>query len=409
MILVIPSGQQYHLRVGENVIGRGSECDLRLSSEQVSRRHASIRWDGQQARVTDLGSTNGTRLNDRRLEPQQSYPLNPTDRLELGGADGRLEVRASTGVYAEPLVEPYVEPSRPAAGRVPAWLYAIVGVAAVLLIAAIVLLVTMNRPEETTTSVQPTATPTAEGLAAVVTPLAGTVQALLPSVTPLVSVPKVETGKGAGGTGGAAAPQPQAPAAALPAGQIPPINPTSMPELVNSLVKEFVPGEVLQPLSTVVSGLPGGTALPKLPGQGQTPALPAGPKRYPAPVLRGPADGSSFRGDNDQPILEWEPMNNLAANDYYRVIVFYKKDGRELAGGTWMKATSYRVPLWFLRQQEGRFEWQVVIAEATGLPEKNGKLGATVSDPSPRRWFTWAGGGGGGPGPVPTPTPKDQG
>lgn len=48
-------------------IGRQPENDLPLDAEAVSRRHARIDWDGQQARVTDIGSSNGTFFGDRRL------------------------------------------------------------------------------------------------------------------------------------------------------------------------------------------------------------------------------------------------------------------------------------------------------------------------------------------------------
>jgi pSer/pThr/pTyr-binding forkhead associated (FHA) protein len=409
MILITATGQRYDLRVGENIIGRGSECSLRLNSEQVSRRHASIRWDGQRAWITDLGSTNGTRLNGTRLEPRQAHPLSLGDRLELGGPDGQLEVGVNTGVYAEPAVDEFVAPSQPATARLPAWLYVVMAIVGLLLIAAIVLLVTMSRAEDKTAAAKATATPTPSGLAVVATPIAGAIQTVLPSVTAFAAVSKVEAGKSASGAGGGAA-QPQAPAMAVSPGQIPPINPTSMPDLVNSLVKEFVPGEVLQPLGTLMPGLAGGTPLPGLPGQGAAPVLPSGPKRYGAPILRAPGDGASFQGENSIIVLEWQPVNSLGAKDYYRVIVFYRKDGRELVGGTWMKATSYRVPVWFLQQQSGRFEWQVVIAEASDLPEKDGKLGATVSDPSARRWFTWNWGSGGpgpdpGRSPLPSPTP----
>lgn len=54
------------------VIGRGSEADLRVSDPGVSRRHVEIRVrpseDGVVVTAIDLGSTNGTRVNGKRIQ-----------------------------------------------------------------------------------------------------------------------------------------------------------------------------------------------------------------------------------------------------------------------------------------------------------------------------------------------------
>jgi len=54
----------------------------------VSRRHAEIRSDGTTLTVVDLGSMNGTFVNDRRLEPRQATPLRAGDRVRFAA---RLE------------------------------------------------------------------------------------------------------------------------------------------------------------------------------------------------------------------------------------------------------------------------------------------------------------------------------
>ncbi|MDB4963585.1 MAG: Response regulator of zinc sigma-54-dependent two-component system [Myxococcales bacterium] len=46
------------------LIGQSAACDVRLADPQVSRRHAAIELDGERLRVTDLGSTNGTFVDD---------------------------------------------------------------------------------------------------------------------------------------------------------------------------------------------------------------------------------------------------------------------------------------------------------------------------------------------------------
>lgn len=50
----------------------------------VSRLHASIRFEGKQILVTDLGSVNGTRLNGQRISPHKPYPLSHGDIIALG-------------------------------------------------------------------------------------------------------------------------------------------------------------------------------------------------------------------------------------------------------------------------------------------------------------------------------------
>lgn len=48
-------------------IGR-SGCEVLLDDPEISRRHAQIRIDGAKATLVDLGSTNGTFVNDERIE-----------------------------------------------------------------------------------------------------------------------------------------------------------------------------------------------------------------------------------------------------------------------------------------------------------------------------------------------------
>jgi len=78
-------------RMGERVllddkpllIGRGSNCGLILDADSVSRQHARIERSGAGYRVVDLRSTNGTLLNDQRVDYQQ---LRDGDRLYIGKA-----------------------------------------------------------------------------------------------------------------------------------------------------------------------------------------------------------------------------------------------------------------------------------------------------------------------------------
>lgn len=62
------SNRNYVLKSGTNAIGRGNGVDLRISDSGVSRTHAEIAWDGFDAVLTDLQSTNGTSVNDIAIE-----------------------------------------------------------------------------------------------------------------------------------------------------------------------------------------------------------------------------------------------------------------------------------------------------------------------------------------------------
>mgnify|MGYP005861603671 CR=1 FL=1 len=83
------------LRIDEEVImGRVDHHtdflpDVNLSrfgawEKGVSRLHAAIRRRGDALVLVDLGSTNGTFLNDERLAPRQAQQLRDGDRIRLG-------------------------------------------------------------------------------------------------------------------------------------------------------------------------------------------------------------------------------------------------------------------------------------------------------------------------------------
>ena len=68
------------------VIGRSRECDVRVEDGNVSRRHAELSRDGgSDWTVVDLGSTNGTEVNGRRITKRTS--LDDGDRIGIGGTE----------------------------------------------------------------------------------------------------------------------------------------------------------------------------------------------------------------------------------------------------------------------------------------------------------------------------------
>ena len=57
-------GRKYPLNQGSTLVGRDPGLDITVQEESVSRRHAELIYDGSSLQVMDLGSTNGTFIND---------------------------------------------------------------------------------------------------------------------------------------------------------------------------------------------------------------------------------------------------------------------------------------------------------------------------------------------------------
>jgi hypothetical protein len=62
----LETGSTYELMTPVTLLGRGTDCDLRLVDTGVSRHHAQIRVENGQVVLVDLGSTNGTLVNGQR-------------------------------------------------------------------------------------------------------------------------------------------------------------------------------------------------------------------------------------------------------------------------------------------------------------------------------------------------------
>ena len=83
--LIGTTGQRVAVQIGKSVIGRLPQCTICLDQPEVSRLHAEIGWDGVRASITDLGSLNGTFVDERRLVPNVPESLHPGDRVSFGG------------------------------------------------------------------------------------------------------------------------------------------------------------------------------------------------------------------------------------------------------------------------------------------------------------------------------------
>jgi two-component system cell cycle response regulator len=84
--LIVIYGQEMGRRVRVTteplVIGRSPKCDIQVDQESVSRNHCRIRFEGGEFLVRDMGSTNGTYVNDDLV--QEDGRLRHGDQLKVG-------------------------------------------------------------------------------------------------------------------------------------------------------------------------------------------------------------------------------------------------------------------------------------------------------------------------------------
>ena len=80
--LTDPTGREHPLTGEIITIGRAVESDIVVTSRRVSREHACVRREGRRAMLEDLGSTNGTFLNDERVLAPAA--LHEGDRIQIG-------------------------------------------------------------------------------------------------------------------------------------------------------------------------------------------------------------------------------------------------------------------------------------------------------------------------------------
>ncbi|MGI8801771.1 MAG: FhaA domain-containing protein [Solirubrobacteraceae bacterium] len=89
-LLVVVEGKRMPVAPSGALIGRSRECDIVVTSTDVSRRHAEILATPEGWAIHDLGSTNGVRVNGRRVRGAE--PIHPGDTVELGAVRLAIEV-----------------------------------------------------------------------------------------------------------------------------------------------------------------------------------------------------------------------------------------------------------------------------------------------------------------------------
>lgn len=76
-------GKLHQLDEGETTLGRATEAKIAVNDNRISRKHLSIRVNSGVATITDLGSTNGTFVNGKRI---QTHTLKDGDKIQISSS-----------------------------------------------------------------------------------------------------------------------------------------------------------------------------------------------------------------------------------------------------------------------------------------------------------------------------------
>lgn len=89
---LVGEGREFPLKKGANTFGRKSDNDVQIADPYVSGRHGLLEVADDGLFITDIGSTNGTMLNDAKLSPNMRTAITGEDVIRLGSLEFRIEV-----------------------------------------------------------------------------------------------------------------------------------------------------------------------------------------------------------------------------------------------------------------------------------------------------------------------------
>jgi predicted component of type VI protein secretion system len=98
------SGKEIQVKDEKFLIGRSDSCQLRPKSDSISRKHCAILQRDGKLIVADLGSRNGTFLNEKRLEPERAKIASAGDVLRVGQLEFEVLVEHGIGGAKKPEV-----------------------------------------------------------------------------------------------------------------------------------------------------------------------------------------------------------------------------------------------------------------------------------------------------------------
>lgn len=96
------------------IVGRQPDADIRIPLNEISRHHCELNLNGSKATIKDLGSSNGTYVNDKRIEGETT--LKAGDRITVGPVLFVVQIDGVPANIADPADEPAKQPApKPAA------------------------------------------------------------------------------------------------------------------------------------------------------------------------------------------------------------------------------------------------------------------------------------------------------
>jgi hypothetical protein len=105
-------GDRYFVTLPEMVLGRDPTVDISLSDPGASRKHAKLFRRGDRVLIADLGSSNGTFINDLKLAPGVEQELHKEDMVKIGNTilkylpAGELEILAWENLHSQANTDP---------------------------------------------------------------------------------------------------------------------------------------------------------------------------------------------------------------------------------------------------------------------------------------------------------------
>lgn len=117
-LLVLTTGKQegklIEIKLPQFLIGRDPQCHLRPASPMISKRHCAFIQRDDKAFIRDFGSTNGTFVNDERVEGERE--LRHDDQVKVGPITFAVRLE----VPAKPAGQTPAPATRPVASKTPA-------------------------------------------------------------------------------------------------------------------------------------------------------------------------------------------------------------------------------------------------------------------------------------------------
>jgi diguanylate cyclase (GGDEF)-like protein len=81
-----PQGHRFFITQTEMTIGRDPTADISVNDQSISRKHAKVTKQNGKLLLTDLGSSNGSFVNDKKLQPNETVTLSKEDMVKLGNS-----------------------------------------------------------------------------------------------------------------------------------------------------------------------------------------------------------------------------------------------------------------------------------------------------------------------------------